>query len=203
MGVLKRIADGLQEHREIAGKSETYADYRRIIQAESGGNMSLTSIYADLIPQNPYGYSPGGGEFLFFKYDPKYKKTLSIYDIYPLVYVFGPTTTVEKDAFAFFGANLHYINKSKVGGIRNRQYAKKTILKTLEQEELERESYLSMMEELSGIIYKKDKTNLIGYPGASLYHKYIQTYMKTQIYVVPEEYANIMLFLELERFVYK
>lgn len=201
MGILKRISNGLQEHREITRKRETYADYRRIIAAESGGNLSLTSIYADLIPRNPYEYIPSQGEFVFFRYDPKYKKQLSIYDIYPLVYVFGQTETVEPGAYAFFGANLHYINKSKTGGIRNRLYAQKTLLKTLEQEELEVEDFQLLMEELEGILYKNDIVNLIGYGGASLYHKYIQTYIRTQIYSVPEEYTNIMIYLELERFV--
>ena len=44
------------------------------------------------------------GKLYFFKYDPKLKKTLPIYDIYPLVF------PIERYGDGFLGLNLHYIH---------------------------------------------------------------------------------------------
>lgn len=201
MGVLQRITDGLQVHRELTGRRETYADYRRIVHEQSGGRLSLNSIYSDLTPVDPAEYMPGEGEFLFFRYSPKYKDDLTIYDIYPFVYVLGQTETVEIGTSAFYGANLHYINKAKAGDIRNTIYADDTIIKTFDHDMLLQKDFELMMKNLLPIIYLNEKFNIIQHTGASLYHKYIQSYIQTRMYLVPEYYANIMLFLELERFV--
>jgi len=201
MGVLNNISIALQAHRELTGRRETYADYRRIIYEQSSGRLSLTSIYSDLERLGKDSYAPTEGDFIFFKYNPKYKKILSIYDIYPLVYVFGPTMTVEVGGYAFFGANLHYINKSKTGGIRNRQYARGTIIKAFDHEEIENTDFYRLMEELTTIFYKNRSVNLVSHAGASLFHKYINKFLLTNYYRIPEKFVNIMLFLDLERFV--
>lgn len=49
------------------------------------------------------------GKMYFFKYDPKLKKTLPIYDIYPLVF------PIEPYQDGFLGLNLHYLSGGERG----------------------------------------------------------------------------------------
>lgn len=44
------------------------------------------------------------GKMYFFKYDPKYKETLPIYDVYPLVF------PIERYNNGFLGLNIHYLS---------------------------------------------------------------------------------------------
>lgn len=44
------------------------------------------------------------GKMFFFKYDPKLKRVLPVYDIYPLVF------PIEPYADGFLGLNLHYLS---------------------------------------------------------------------------------------------
>lgn len=44
------------------------------------------------------------GKMYFFRYDPKMKKTLPIYDIYPLVF------PIEPYSDGFLGLNMHYLS---------------------------------------------------------------------------------------------
>lgn len=200
MGVLKKISRDLFEIRQRTGRRESFNDYKNIIKryASVGG---MRQIYDDLQPMPSMSYIPSGGQLVFFRYSPKLRNELSIYDVYPLVYAFGATTTVEIGTSAFFGANIHYINKSKTGGIRDRISAKNKIIKTFSEEELFREDYLLLMSNLTSLIFSNQKNKLIGYNGASLYHKYIQRYIRSQIYIVPPEYVDIMMFMDLEQFV--
>lgn len=208
MGVLQDIQQGILAFREFTERRETYAQFRQIIYEKGAGRLDKENVFKDLILTNPKEYYPSSGEMVFFEYYPKYVEKLSIYDRFPLVYVFGPTNTVEIGTYAFFGANLHYINKSKVGGIRNRQYASNTIIRAFEPEELFEEDYKMLMQDLNYIVteqvyFGKKRPNLYSHPGSSLYHKYIRSYFLSGMYVVPEEYTNIMLFLELENFITK
>jgi hypothetical protein len=50
------------------------------------------------------------GSMYFFRYDPKHKLTLSLYDKYPLAIV------VEKYSDGFMGLNMHYMSKGQRGG---------------------------------------------------------------------------------------
>lgn len=49
------------------------------------------------------------GNVYFFRYDPKYKLTLPMYDKYPLAIV------VDRYADGFLGLNLHYLTKGQRG----------------------------------------------------------------------------------------
>lgn len=208
MGVLEDIQKEVLYYRERTERRETYAQFRQIIYEQGAGRLDKDNIYKDLILSDSKDFFPSAGDLVFFEYYPKYVDKLSIYDRFPLVYVFGPTETVEVGTYAFFGANIHYINKSKVGGIRNRQYAARTIVRTLDEEELFQEDYQMLMEDLTTMFIRQmsygDKTiNLFSHTDSSLFHKYIRSYFVSDMYVVPKEYANIMLFLELEDFVTK
>jgi len=46
---------------------------------------------------------PKPGEMITFQYDPKHKKTLPFYDMYPLIIFLEPAEG------GFYGANLHYL----------------------------------------------------------------------------------------------
>lgn len=54
------------------------------------------------------------GKMYFFKYDPKMKKTLPIYDIYPLIF------PIEPYADGFLGINLHYLSGGERAAILNK-----------------------------------------------------------------------------------
>lgn len=45
------------------------------------------------------------GKMFFFKYDPKYKAVLPVYDIYPLVF------PIEMYGNGFLGLNIHYLSR--------------------------------------------------------------------------------------------
>lgn len=59
------------------------------------------------------------GKMYFFKYDPKMKKTLPIYDIYPLVF------PIEPHSDGLLGLNLHYLSGGERAALVNqlREYA--------------------------------------------------------------------------------
>ena len=44
------------------------------------------------------------GRMVFFKYDPKHKKTLPYYDLFPVIYV------VDMAPGGYYGLNLHYVD---------------------------------------------------------------------------------------------
>jgi hypothetical protein len=70
------------------GKAKTAAGYRRNIinnQSRSRDNVVI-------------------GRMFFFYYDPKHKKTLPVYDRFPLVF------PIESYPDGFLGLNLHYLN---------------------------------------------------------------------------------------------
>jgi hypothetical protein len=54
------------------------------------------------------------GKMYFFKYDPKTKKTLPVYDIYPLVF------PIEPYSDGFLGLNLHYLGGGERAALINR-----------------------------------------------------------------------------------
>ena len=80
------------------GKARTAAGYRKNIL----GNDQRAADNAII------------GKLYFFKYDPKMKKTLPIYDIYPLVF------PIEPYADGFLGLNMHYLSGGERAAILNK-----------------------------------------------------------------------------------
>ena len=80
------------------GKARTAAGYRKNILANDQRAADNAII----------------GKLYFFKYDPKLKKTLPIYDIYP------PVFPIEPYADGFLGLNIHYLSGGERAAILNR-----------------------------------------------------------------------------------
>jgi hypothetical protein len=80
------------------GKARTAAGYRRNIVDNVEHSRSVTAI----------------GRMYFFFYDPKHKKTLPIYDRFPLVF------PIERYGDGFLGLNLHYLDQGNRAGLLNR-----------------------------------------------------------------------------------
>jgi hypothetical protein len=70
------------------GKARSAAGYRRNIVNNQDRTRGITVI----------------GKMYFFYYDPKHKKTLPLYDKFPLVF------PIERYADGFLGINLHYLS---------------------------------------------------------------------------------------------
>ena len=77
------------------GKARSAAGYRKNILGNDQRAADSTII----------------GKMYFFKYDPKMKKTLPIYDIYPLVF------PIEPYSDGFLGLNLHYLSGGERGSL--------------------------------------------------------------------------------------
>lgn len=67
---------------------------------DSVRNISRKSIADSVFKKDSI---PRVGNMYMFVYDPKYKKTLPVYDIYPLVF------PIEVYSEGFLGINLHYL----------------------------------------------------------------------------------------------
>jgi hypothetical protein len=71
-------------------------------QAQSVAKMNRT----DFIKTGAKKHTPSNieiGNMYLFNYDPKHKKTLPVYDTFPLIFPFS----IQKDRF--YGINLHYL----------------------------------------------------------------------------------------------
>lgn len=75
----------------FSGKVTTAIGYRRKIIASVDRSRSVTVI----------------GRMYFFWYDPKHKKTLPVYDRFPLVF------PIERYSDGFLGLNLHYLSQGE------------------------------------------------------------------------------------------
>lgn len=64
----------------------------------------LTSSYVQKkLLHSPRGATPQVGNLYFFKYDPKWKEKLTIYDIYPMAF------PIKMYGNGFLGLNMHYL----------------------------------------------------------------------------------------------
>jgi hypothetical protein len=97
------------------GKARTAAGYRKKILTNDQRAADNTII----------------GKMYLFKYDPKLKKTLPIYDVYPLVF------PIEPYSDGFLGLNIHYLSGGERSGLlgvlgdytNNKKYDKTTKLR--------------------------------------------------------------------------
>jgi len=80
------------------GKARSAAGYRKNIINNSERGRDGTVI----------------GKMYFFKYDPKYKDTLPMYDRFPLVF------PIERYGDGFLGINLHYLAPGERGWLINK-----------------------------------------------------------------------------------
>jgi len=81
----------------FVGKARTAAGYRRNIINNNERSRDGTFV----------------GKMYFFYYDPKHKKTLPIYDRFPLVF------PIEPYPDGFLGLNLHYLDGGQRGALLN------------------------------------------------------------------------------------
>ena len=103
---------------------EELADWfkEKALSLRSGGESRNRLFRAD------ERYADVNSEFVggmyFYRYDPKYKMTLPIYDKYPL------TIVIDRYNDGFLGMNTHYLTKGQRGtmiGLFNDFYAKKKL----------------------------------------------------------------------------
>lgn len=77
------------------GRARTAAGYRRKILGNASRSTSGSHI----------------GKMYFFVYDPKFKKTLPVYDKFPLVF------PIEPYSDGFLGLNMHYLSVPERRGL--------------------------------------------------------------------------------------
>ena len=88
----------------MMGKARSAAGYRRNIVEREDRAQAFTSI----------------GRMYFFWYDPKHKKTLPIYDRFPLVF------PIERYQDGFLGLNLHYLTQGERRALLMKLYSYRT-----------------------------------------------------------------------------
>jgi len=121
------------------------------------------------------------GSMYFFKYDPKHKETLPYYDMFPLV------LPVEKYSDGFLGINFHYLYP-KERAILLDQLMRFANNKNMDETTRIKLSYQSLG---SFTRYKRAKPCL---------HRYLNSFMKSQMILVPPADWGTALFLPVERF---
>jgi hypothetical protein len=92
------LARGVRSGKIPARTADARAWYR-----DKAQNVSRTRVSPDKILSGKKRSRPNIGEMYHFKYDPKTKKTLPYYDIFPLIFMVGPAPD------GFYGTNLHYL----------------------------------------------------------------------------------------------
>ena len=129
------------------------------------------------------------GNMYFFRYDPKHKLKLPVYDMDPLVVV------VDQYVDGFLGLNLHYLSKGSRGAtvsIFNEFYEKKRLF--------------------NGIISGSSKSNwdIITSASSGLesmarqsVHRYLYTHVRSQFIRIEKDEYNKAIQLPIDQWVYR
>jgi len=117
----------------------------------------------------------------FFAYDPKHKETLPYYDMFPLI------LPVEKYSDGFLGINFHYLYPKERAVLLD-QLMRFANNKNMDETTRIKLSYQSLG---SFTRYKRAKPCL---------HRYLTSFMKSQMVLVPPADWGTALFLPVERF---
>ena len=121
------------------------------------------------------------GNMYFFAYDPKHKETLPYYDMFPLI------LPVEKYSDGFLGINFHYLYPKERAVLLD-QLMRFANNKNMDETTRIKLSYQSLG---SFTRYKRAKPCL---------HRYLDSFMKSQMVLVPPADWGTALFLPVERF---
>lgn len=100
--LIKRIISKYEASTGISSRNTvTSRNWFRENLRKSYGHVRTASI----IKGGTFIAKPELGGLYHFNYDPKHKKTLPIYDTFPLVFPFA----IAKDKKGFLGINMHYL----------------------------------------------------------------------------------------------
>ena len=121
------------------------------------------------------------GNMYFFAYDPKHKETLPYYDMFPLI------LPVEKYSDGFLGINFHYLYP------KDRAILLDQLMRFANNKNLDETTRIQLSYQSLGNFtrYKRAKPCL---------HRYLDTFMKSQMVLVPPADWGTALFLPVERF---
>ena len=125
------------------------------------------------------------GRLYFFKYDPKYKDTLSQYDKFPMVF------PIEIYNDGFLGLNLHYL------GTRERQAILGRLLKFKSNEKMDKTTRLRLSYDL---IMSTTRLNTLARPCVK---RYLFTQVRSQFIEVYMDEFDKAIQLPVEDWVFK
>lgn len=121
------------------------------------------------------------GDMIFYQYDPKYKKTLPYYDIFPLVFPFTFTSD------GFIGLNMHYLNLQLRAVLMKRLY--------------DLRSDKSMNDQTRLILSWDILKNVAKFPEvAPTVHRYLYSHIRSKIVRIASYETPIALFLPIAQF---
>jgi hypothetical protein len=160
--------DSKQASDWFIGKARSAAGYRKNIINNTDRDRSSTVI----------------GKMYFFYYDPKHKKTLPMYDRFPLVF------PIEPYADGFLGLNLHYLNPGQRKALLNKLLEYKTGSKLTEKTRLKLSYDLLQSTKSMGLVQPCIKRYLFGHVRSPF------------IEITANEWENAIA-LPVELFVYK
>ena len=124
------------------------------------------------------------GNMYLYVYDPKYKATLPMYDMYPL------TFPISSDGSSFLGLNMHYLNPLQRNSLMNALRDLRTNSRYDETTKIA----LSYQILNSSAKYKYFDKAL---------HRYLYSHVRSRFLLIPPKEWNYAMSLPLAEFVYK
>lgn len=165
-------------------------DYRTVRGAldwfDSKVQASSNSIRTRLLAASEnHTSSTVTGKMFLFRYDPKYKHTLPIYDIYPLVF------PIEMYKNGFLGLNIHYLTSYEREAFLNR------LLKYATATHLTERSRLRLSYDLIA------STKVLASPARPCIKRYLYSHVRTHFVEIPATEWDRVVVLPIEKFIIK
>ena len=101
-GLLDKLKTAIKTSKAGA-KARAAGDWFREKVKQAGASAKMKAVTPNQLLRRQPDDNILLGKMFFYKYDPKFAKKLSYWDMYPLVFPF------EKAPGGFYGLNLHYI----------------------------------------------------------------------------------------------
>ena len=164
----------------LPGQSRQAIDWYRAQARRMGGSVTATR----LLKNNPSNLSQQllPGNMMLFNYDPKHKKTLPYYDIFPLVF---PIDTFRG---GFIGMNMHYLPYRLRAQLMDALYDNLNNTRFDESTKLN----ISYKTLASAAKYKYFKPTI---------HKYLYKHVRSKFLVIDAKEWDQVLMLPVQKFV--
>ena len=171
------LKDGLNRGI-VPNKTQEARDWYR---ARSGNFMTSPNQVLATVPNEQLRSNPKVGDMYMYWYDPKHKKTLPLYDMFPLIILY------QKTENGFMGLNMHYL------GLPYRAVFMDALYKYTNDTTYDEKTKIVMTYKLMQSSFK-----LRWY--RKCIHRYLQGHVRSNFIYIPPSQWDIALFLPVQKF---